>query len=68
LAAEIFVSFYGALFLQSVRSEDKRRVMELAQVDFRARAEQYGDPGELPSIHASTTSGASWPKENWCWC
>jgi len=44
LAAEIYVSFYGALFLQSVRSEDKRRVMELAQVDFRRRAEQYGIP------------------------
>ena len=44
LAAEIFVSFYGALFLQSVRSEDKRRVMELAQVDFRRRAELYGIP------------------------
>jgi ribosomal protein S18 acetylase RimI-like enzyme len=44
LSAEIYVSFYGALFLQSVRSEDKRRVMELAQVDFRRRAEQYGIP------------------------
>lgn len=39
LSAEIFVSFYGALFLQSVRSEEKRRVMELAQADFRRRAE-----------------------------
>jgi len=44
LAAEIFVSFFGALFLQSVRSQDKRRVMELAQVDFRRRAELYGIP------------------------
>ncbi|MCA0026287.1 MULTISPECIES: GNAT family N-acetyltransferase/peptidase C39 family protein [unclassified Mesorhizobium] len=44
LAAEIYVSFYGALFLQSVRSADKRRVMELAQVDFRRRAELYGIP------------------------
>ncbi|MER9319398.1 peptidase C39 family protein [Mesorhizobium sp. M0659] len=44
LAAKIFVSFYGALFLQSVRSDDKRRVMELAQVDFRRRAELYGIP------------------------
>ncbi|MDX8448507.1 peptidase C39 family protein [Mesorhizobium captivum] len=44
LAAEVFVSFHGALFLQSVRSEDKRRVMELAQVDFRRRAELYGIP------------------------
>ncbi len=44
LGAEIFVSFYGALFLQSVRSHDKRRIMELAQVDFRRRAELYGIP------------------------
>lgn len=44
LSAEIHVSFYGALFLQSVRSAEKRRVMELAQVDFRRRAEQYGIP------------------------
>lgn len=42
LASEILVSVHGALFLQSVRSEEKRRVMELAQVDFRRRAEQYG--------------------------
>jgi ribosomal protein S18 acetylase RimI-like enzyme len=44
LSTEIFVSFYGALFLQSVRSAEKRRVMELAQVDFRRRAEDYGIP------------------------
>ncbi|MGB3539939.1 MAG: peptidase C39 family protein [Mesorhizobium sp.] len=44
LSAEVFVSFYGALFLQSVRSAEKRRVMELAQVDFRRRAERYGIP------------------------
>ena len=44
LAAEIVVSFHGALFLQSVRSEEKRRVMELAQVDFRSRADAYGIP------------------------
>jgi ribosomal protein S18 acetylase RimI-like enzyme len=42
LAAEILVSFHGALFLQSVRSAEKKRVMELAQVDFRTRAEDYG--------------------------
>lgn len=50
LSAEIFVSFYGALFLQSVRSEEKRRVMELAQVDFRRRAEAYGIPVEYRSF------------------
>ena len=44
MSAEILVSFHGALFLQSVRSEEKRRVMELAQVDFRLRAEKYGIP------------------------
>ena len=44
LSAQIFVSFHGALFLQSVRSTEKRRVMELAQVDFRSRAEDYGIP------------------------
>jgi len=42
LSAEILVSFHGALFLQSVRSAEKKRVMELAQVDFRTRAEDYG--------------------------
>ena len=50
LSAEIFVSFYGARFLQSVRSEEKRRVMELAQVDFRRRAEAYGIPVEYRSF------------------
>lgn len=44
LSAEIIVSFNGALFLQSVRSAEKRRVMELAQVDFRTRAERYAIP------------------------
>lgn len=44
LTAEILVSFHGALFLQSVRSAEKKRVMELAQVDFRNRAQEYGIP------------------------
>ena len=48
LSAEIWVSFHGALFLQSVRSVEKRRVMELAQVDFRRRAEHY----EIPVTYA----------------
>lgn len=46
LAPQIIVSFLGALFLQSVRSDEKRRVMELAQVDFRNRADAYGIPVE----------------------
>lgn len=62
LSAEIFVSFYGALFLQSVRSEEKRRVMELAQVDFRRRAEGYGIPVHyrafvLDDIRAAVADG-----------
>lgn len=50
LDAEIIVSFHGALFLQSVRSEEKRTVMELAQVDFRTRADRYGIPVDYRSF------------------
>ncbi len=42
LSASVIVSSEGALFLQSVRSEEKRRVMAVAQTDFRQRAERYG--------------------------
>ncbi|MBO6719248.1 MAG: GNAT family N-acetyltransferase/peptidase C39 family protein [Rhizobiaceae bacterium] len=44
LSAEIIVSHHGALFLQSVRSAEKRQVMELAQADFRRRVDDYGIP------------------------
>lgn len=44
LSAEIIVSHHGALFLQSVRSAEKRRVMELAQADFRQRVDRAGIP------------------------
>lgn len=62
LSAEILVSFHGALFLQSVRSEEKRRVMELAQADFRRRADAYGIPVDyrpftLDDIRATVASG-----------
>lgn len=42
LRSEIFVSHEGPLFLQSVRDKEKRRVMLLAQIDFRARIAEYG--------------------------
>jgi ribosomal-protein-alanine acetyltransferase len=42
LSAEIVVSIDGPLFLQSVRSEEKRRVMVLTQEDFRNRAAKCG--------------------------
>ncbi|MFP1631503.1 peptidase C39 family protein [Zhengella sp. ZM62] len=44
LSAEVIVSEEGPLFLQSVRSQEKRRVMELAQADFRQRAAGLGIP------------------------
>lgn len=44
LAAEIHVSTPGNLFLDSVRSAEKRSVMALAQEDFRRRAERYEIP------------------------
>lgn len=44
LRAAIIVSHVGALFLQSVRSAEKRRVMEVAQADFRDQAERHGIP------------------------
>jgi ribosomal protein S18 acetylase RimI-like enzyme len=42
LDAEIFVSKGGDLFLDSVRTEEKRTVMTLAQKDFRARVKTHG--------------------------
>lgn len=44
LEAEIHVSTPGDLFLESVRSAEKQKIMALAQEDFRARAEGYGIP------------------------
>jgi ribosomal-protein-alanine acetyltransferase len=42
LAAHIIVSAQGPLFLHSVRDQEKRRIMELAQVDFRRRSDELG--------------------------
>jgi ribosomal protein S18 acetylase RimI-like enzyme len=58
LAAEIIVSFYGALFLQSVRSAEKRRVMELAQADFRARVERHAIPVDYRAFSLDDIRGA----------
>ncbi len=46
LGASIIVSTENMLFLQSVRSEEKRKVMQLAQTDFRRRVEAYAIPVE----------------------
>lgn len=53
LGAEIHVSTPGNLFLDSVRSPEKRSVMALAQEDFRRRAEQY----EIPVVPRPFTLG-----------
>ncbi|HUF87821.1 MAG TPA: peptidase C39 family protein [Thermohalobaculum sp.] len=44
LRPEIHVTEPGALMLQTVRNPEKRKVMELAQADFRARAAARGIP------------------------
>lgn len=62
LSAEIIVSHPGALFLQSVRSDEKRWVMEVAQKDFRERVRTAGIPVShrifaLDEIRAAVASG-----------
>lgn len=44
LSAEIYVTEEGVLFLDSVRSEENRKVMALAQADFHARARALALP------------------------
>lgn len=44
LAPEVWCSTTEMLFLETVRDPEKRRVMELAQTDFRARVAAAGTP------------------------
>jgi len=44
LEAEVHVTGEGPLFLESVRSEQKREIMRLVQEDFRAAAAEAGIP------------------------
>jgi len=53
LAPEIFVSRPGPYFLDTVRQEDKRRVMRLAQEEFRREAEQLKIPIHLAPLAES---------------
>jgi len=53
LAPEIFVSRPGPYFLDTVRQEDKRRVMRLAQEEFRREAEQLKIPIRLAPLAES---------------
>ncbi len=50
LKASVIVSIEDMLFLQSVRSEEKRKVMQLAQTDFRQRTEAYAIPVDYRSF------------------
>ena len=58
LSARILVTHHGALFLQSVRNPEKRMVMELAQADFRARAEEFGIPVDYRAFTLDDIRGA----------
>lgn len=58
LDAEILVSSDGPLFLRSVRSAEKRGVMEVAQADFRDRAARHGIPVGWRSFALDDVRGA----------
>lgn len=63
LAPEIFVTEDGPLMLQTVRSAEKRKVMALAQADFRDRAGALGIPVhprklEVPELVEQLKQGA----------
>jgi len=53
LASEIYVSRAGPYFLDTVRQEDQRRVMRLAQEEFRREAEELKIPIHLASLGES---------------
>lgn len=57
IGAEVHVSEKGPLFLKTVAREDKRRVMRLAQEDFRAQAAQRRIP-----VHGAPPSAAALAK------
>jgi hypothetical protein len=50
LDPEVWCSTGDMLFLETVRDPEKRRVMELAQTDFRARIARCGNPGALQGL------------------
>lgn len=63
LKPTIYVSSREYLFLNSVRNLEKRRVMELAQIDFRAQAKQakipvHYKPLSIDNIRAALARGA----------
>jgi len=51
-AVQVYLTAKGPLFLESVRSEEKRQVMRLVQADFRTAAREAG----VPIFHRALTS------------
>jgi ribosomal protein S18 acetylase RimI-like enzyme len=58
VAPEIHVSGPGPYFLDTVRSDDKRRVMRLTQQEFRREAAELGIPARLSAISESALVAA----------
>jgi len=50
LSPEVHVNRQGPYFLDTVRSEDKRRVMRLTQADFRHEADALGIPTHMRAL------------------
>jgi ribosomal protein S18 acetylase RimI-like enzyme len=53
LAPEVYVSRPGPYFLDTVKSADRRRVMELTQLDFRREAEALDIPIHMTPVNES---------------
>src|SRR6476660_5544384 len=53
LNPEIHVSRPGLYFLDGIRSADRRRVMEVTQLDFRRQAQALGIPTHLTPVNES---------------
>jgi ribosomal protein S18 acetylase RimI-like enzyme len=53
LLPEVYVNRSGPYFLDTVRSEDKRRVMRLTQADFRREAEVLGVQSHMTALGES---------------
>jgi ribosomal protein S18 acetylase RimI-like enzyme len=58
LAPEIYVSHPGPYFLETVNSEEKRRVMRLTQQEFRREAGELGIPTRLTALDESALMAA----------
>jgi ribosomal protein S18 acetylase RimI-like enzyme len=58
LNPEIHVSRRGPYFLESVKSADRRRVIEVAQAEFRREADALGICSHFSSVNESVLMGA----------